>query len=199
MREDKYVSMTALLAAENPNHYAIRRIPRNSNIAILAPHGGKIEPGTSEIAEAIAGNDYNFFAFEGRMSRSNYDSLHVTSSHYDQETCLDLIKTCDYVVAIHGWGTSDRLIYIGGLDEPLKTRIAERLDAAGFRTESTGRMHLQATSPRNICNRGRRGKGAQLEISASLRKEFTAARVRNASLATFASAVRRAISDVVSA
>jgi phage replication-related protein YjqB (UPF0714/DUF867 family) len=81
----------------------------------------------------------------------------------------------------------------------LKSHIASRLEAAGFRTESKGRMHLQAMSPRNICNRGRRGKGAQLEISASLRKEFTEMPVPNASLATFASAVRRAIADVVGA
>jgi phage replication-related protein YjqB (UPF0714/DUF867 family) len=199
MRRDAYASFEQLRRHERANvDYRIRLHRTASAVSIIAPHGGRIEFATCEIARSIAGDDYSYYCFEGLEPAGN-TKLHITSTHFDEPEGVALVQASDYVLAIHGWGADERLIYLGGLDETLKRHLGTRLDAAGFRTESTGRMHLQAMSPRNICNRGRRGKGAQLEISASLRKEFTATRVRNASLATFASAVRRAISDVVGA
>jgi len=42
--------------------YAVHVAPRErSGVAILAPHGGRIEGRTSEIARLIAGEDYGFF------------------------------------------------------------------------------------------------------------------------------------------
>ena len=35
------------------------------------PHGGGIEPGTSEVADAIAGEEFSFYAFEGLKSSDN--------------------------------------------------------------------------------------------------------------------------------
>jgi phage replication-related protein YjqB (UPF0714/DUF867 family) len=43
----------------------LREVP--GAILVLAPHGGAIEPGTSEIANAIAGKDYSFYAFIGGL------------------------------------------------------------------------------------------------------------------------------------
>ena len=37
----------------------------DSQVAIIAPHGGGIEPGTIDIADAIAGCDFTFYAFKG--------------------------------------------------------------------------------------------------------------------------------------
>lgn len=37
---------------------------RRAPVAIIAPHGGSIEPGTSEIAATIAGDSQSFYAFE---------------------------------------------------------------------------------------------------------------------------------------
>jgi len=50
-----------------------------SAVAVIAPHGGKIEPRTSEIARAIAGEDFNLYLFEGIKKRGNYAALHITS------------------------------------------------------------------------------------------------------------------------
>ena len=38
---------------------------KEANIVIIAPHGGGIEPGTSELAIAIAGEELSFAVFEG--------------------------------------------------------------------------------------------------------------------------------------
>ncbi len=38
--------------------YRVRINLKDGPVLVMAPHGGKIEPGTAEIAEAIAGHDY---------------------------------------------------------------------------------------------------------------------------------------------
>ena len=45
--------------------YRIRIESRDPRVLIMAPHGGKIEPATAEVAEAIAGMDYSFYSFDG--------------------------------------------------------------------------------------------------------------------------------------
>jgi poly-gamma-glutamate hydrolase-like protein len=60
-RRDKYPSFEILCRSEQIGAFRIHCRPRRSAIAIIAPHGGKIEPGTSTIAAAIAGSDYPIF------------------------------------------------------------------------------------------------------------------------------------------
>ena len=42
-----------------------------SNTVIVAPHGGAIEPGTSEVAKEVANNDLSLAIFEGIKPRGN--------------------------------------------------------------------------------------------------------------------------------
>ncbi len=62
--------------------YRIRKNLKDSTVLIMAPHGGKIEPGTAEIAEAIAGHDYSFYSFEGLKADRN-SNLHIESHLFD--------------------------------------------------------------------------------------------------------------------
>jgi phage replication-related protein YjqB (UPF0714/DUF867 family) len=198
-RRDSYASFADLARVERENvDFRIRSRRRNSPVTIIAPHGGKIEPGTSEIAEAIAADNYSFYCFEGLKTHDNR-RLHLTSTHFDEPIGVALVTASDYVVAIHGFTNADRLVYMGGLDETLKNHIDRAIKRAGVPTESSGRMHLQAMSPKNICNRGKRGKGAQLEISRNLRDDLAHGSGHHAQLAAFASAVRKAIAEVVRA
>ena len=52
---DKYRTFAELAANESPESYRIVTTDRGSQVAVAALHGGAIEPGTSEIARAIAG------------------------------------------------------------------------------------------------------------------------------------------------
>jgi phage replication-related protein YjqB (UPF0714/DUF867 family) len=52
-------------------------------VAVIAPHGGGIEPGTSELATAIAGDDFSLYLFEGLKSAGNGE-LHITSTNFDE-------------------------------------------------------------------------------------------------------------------
>ena len=147
----------------------IERKPE-SPVAIVAPHGGAIEAGTSEIARAVAGLEFNLYLFEGTRSSGNYDALHLTSHLFDEPRCLGLLSRCDHVIAIHGCRGETPQALLGGLDAPLKTRIAEAILAAGIETRLIGHQ-FRAVHPRNICNRGRRGAGVQLELTSALRLE----------------------------
>jgi len=54
---DKYASFQILASMERENDdFRIRPVGRRAATVVVAPHGGSIEPGTSEIAEAIAGD-----------------------------------------------------------------------------------------------------------------------------------------------
>ena len=193
-RRDKYLSFEMLRRAERADHFRIDCRPRPSVVAIIAPHGGKIEPGTSTIAAAIAADDYCLYRFEGRKRRDNC-GLHITSTHFDEPQCLTLISGCDHVVAVHGCEGPEKVVYVGGLDLCLRDAVQGRFDAVGIKTGIHDDPDLQGTNSKNICNRGRRERGVQLEITYGLRSDLMVAAPPEGTptLAAFAAAVRNAI------
>lgn len=146
-------------------------VPRErSGVAILAPHGGRIEGRTSDIARLIAADDFGLYLFEGlRTTGDNFDCLHLSSRHFDEPRALDLIASCDTVVAVHGYAAAGPDVLLGGLNERLKREVAQALAQAGFSCQSDGHR-FPGTDPNNICNRGRSREGLQLELSEGLRK-----------------------------
>jgi phage replication-related protein YjqB (UPF0714/DUF867 family) len=63
---DRYANFQALAQAEHEGHdFRVIALPRSARYAIVAPHGGNIEPGTSEIAQALAAHDHACYVFEG--------------------------------------------------------------------------------------------------------------------------------------
>ncbi len=141
--------------------------------AVVAPHGGGIEPGTSEIADGIAGEELSFYAFEGLKSTGNSD-LHITSTRFDEPMCILLISRSDVVVTIHGEHseTDGEGVFLGGLDDDLGPRVGAALEAGGFDVRKHKDKGLQGREPKNVCNRGTSGKGVQLELSRAVRKEM---------------------------
>lgn len=165
--------------------YRIRvQASRQSSIAVIAPHAGGIERDTSAVALAIAGGDLNLYLFEGLLPMHNHERLHLTSHRFDEPRCLALIADCDQVIAVHGCALTDARALLGGRDEGLKAALAVALRAAAIEVETEGHG-FPGLHPDNICNRGRRGRGVQLELSDRLRDEDHRERV--------AWAVRRAL------
>jgi len=117
MAGDKYGSFDELRSREREGaDFRIRVMPRETLAAIIAPHGGMIEPGTSDIAAAIAGNYYGLYCFEGLRDRPHRD-LHITSANFREPKCVELVGGCDLVVAVHGLaGKKRQLVEVGGLD-----------------------------------------------------------------------------------
>jgi len=145
----------------------VQRTP-GSPIAVIAPHGGRIEPHTSAIAREVAGRDFNLYLFEGIRQQGNYAALHLTSHRFDEPRCLGLLSVCDYVVAIHGCCGAAQKVLLGGLDRELKDSAAQAIADRGIEVVGDGHA-FPATEPNNICNRGRQAIGLQIEISSGLR------------------------------
>jgi phage replication-related protein YjqB (UPF0714/DUF867 family) len=78
---------------------------------------------------------------------------------------------------------------LGGLDARLCDTIEETLARVGFGARTTGH-HLKGNGPNNICNRGKRRVGAQLELPQTLRDTCVA---RPLLLHKLGAAVHRAI------
>ena len=150
-----------------------------SAVAVIAPHGGRIESRTSEIARAIAGEDFNLYLFEGIKKRGNYAALHITSRRFDEPSCLALLSTCPFVIAIHGCVGGDERVLLGGLDNSLKDKLGAELREIGINVQNDGH-HFQATDPINICNRGQSNRGVQLEFTRALRGRANEQRVAEA-------------------
>ena len=137
-------------------------------VAVIAPHGGRIENGPSELARAIAGDDFHLYLFEGALESRNFHLLHLTSHRFDEPECLALIADSPYVLAVHGCGGAGQRAYLGGLDIGLRDRLADALREAGVDARTNGHA-FPATHAHNICNRGASAQGVQLELTHELR------------------------------
>lgn len=168
---DWYANFAELSAREVENFdYSISAIDRRSAIAVVAPHGGFIEPGTSQLTQEIAGEDFSSYIFAGLRPGRHHRELHITSTNFDEKRCLDLISHTHTVLGIHGRSDCDdpETIFLGGRDLVLKSQIEAEFERGGFK--STGKGHrLPGVEPDNICNRGISSSGVQLEIPRSLR------------------------------
>ncbi|MGO9377258.1 MAG: poly-gamma-glutamate hydrolase family protein [Dissulfurispiraceae bacterium] len=142
-----------------------------SATVIVAPHGGGIEPGTSEVAKEVAKKDMSVAIFEGKKTVGNA-RLHITSTKFDEPRCVELILSADNVVAIHGEGSAEVIVFLGGRDEKLCCYLQAALERWGYDVRNHTSPDLQGIAVANICNRGRRGVGVQLELSAGLRETF---------------------------
>ena len=167
---DKYATFSELAQSMREGRDFRRRLrKRRGATAVIAPHGGGIEPGTSEVAEAVAADNLSFYAFEGIKNRNR--DLHITSIHFDEPRCVALVRASPRAISIHGENTRRQVVFLGGRDELTLNRLRESLSARGFRYE-THRSALQGRSLRNICNRTPSGAGVQLELSKGLRRSF---------------------------
>lgn len=170
-RRDNYRNFAELLLHEQEGRdFTIYSESRPSAVLILAPHGGGIEPGASEIARAIAADRFSCYCFEGIKLTGN-EALHLTSDRFDEPEVLRLLQSVQTVVSIHGM-RGGRWVDVGGLDLPLCGRMIYVLETAGFPARVDTHSIHPAHKTNNLCNRGRSGRGVQLEIGRPLRREM---------------------------
>ncbi len=168
---DKYPNYAALAAAEPAGAFVIRVRATRSAIVVAAPHGGGIEPGTSEIALALAGDDWSYYLFEGKKSDGNHD-LHLTSARFDEPQGRGLLSAGRLVLTVHGADSAEAIVYLGGRHTAAVRAVRAALEPAGFAVQTHADPWLQGTEATNICNLGSAGAGVQLELSLGLRRTF---------------------------
>jgi phage replication-related protein YjqB (UPF0714/DUF867 family) len=156
---------------------------------ILAPHGGGIERGTSELCLAVAGYHpanlpitppagvtYDYWMFEGIREGGNAD-LHVTSTGCDDLVAVLLCAGALGALSLHGFKPenlnpplppNEQVVFVGGCDDLLRDLLVEALHDVNLPVEAAV-GELDGDSVCNIVNRTLRGRGAQLELSEPLR------------------------------
>ena len=165
------------------------RTAEGTRIVILAPHGGGIERGTSELCLAVAGYHpanlpitppagvtYDYWMFEGIREGGNAD-LHVTSTGCDDLVAVLLCAGALGALSLHGFkpenldpprSPNEQVVFVGGCDDLLRDLLVEALHDVNLPVEAAV-GELDGDSVCNIVNRTLRGKGAQLELSEPLR------------------------------
>jgi phage replication-related protein YjqB (UPF0714/DUF867 family) len=169
---DKYRNFAALARHEQAGvDYAVSVRRAQDEFALIAPHGGGIEPGTSELADAIASDIFSCYTFEGLKSSGNSD-LHITSTRFDEPMCLTLLGQTEIVVTLHGEHSTEdgEGVFVGGRDEDLGTALGCELTRRGFDVRRHPNKKLQGLEAANVCNRGTTLAGVQLELSRAVRR-----------------------------
>ena len=143
---------------------------KESMFGIFAPHGGKIEHGTGQIANAIAGDEHAYYCFEGLKPLSH--DLHITSNRFDEPTALLMAGQVEIVITLHGAYGKKPYIYIGGLHDELKEKFIEKLTIENFDADHDPSPTRQGKGKTNICNRGKQKRGVQIEMTQGFRKSL---------------------------
>lgn len=190
---------------------------------ILAPHGGGIETGTSELCLAIAGYHpaglvptpaegpfHDYWMFEGLLSAGNAE-LHVTSTKCDDHVAQALAGGSLNAVGLHGCTTAQAklpngtpAVLVGGRNVAFKYHLLTRVTAAGIQAiDADSVPELNGDEPTNIANRTLLAAGAQLELTTPLRHAMfrinTRADRKNTTRRifwSFTTATRSAIADL---
>jgi len=167
-KKDTYRNYKHLQKSEEEDtDYRVTVRPTKSPIVVLAPHGGGIEPHTSEIAREIAGTTHNLYLFEGIKKTGNC-VLHIKSTNFDEPKGVALVESCELAVAVHGKSGADEFVEIGGANHDLASAVRQTLSEAGFDARQPSDPGLAGKKRRNICNRTSR-QGVQLEMCRGLR------------------------------
>lgn len=149
--------------------YVILHRSGSSGILVMAPHGGGIEPGTGDIADALAGSEHAFYCFKG-LKKTGNRVLHITSNHFDEPLAVKMLTDALWVLTIHGCRDVEPVVWVGGRNLPYGERVIETLQGVGIPARRCDDPGLRGLQPDNVCNRGRSSAGVQLEISRGLRE-----------------------------
>ncbi|MCA9800689.1 MAG: poly-gamma-glutamate hydrolase family protein [Cyanobacteria bacterium HKST-UBA02] len=203
---DKFQSLRQLRRSlEEGRDFRITCIDRGSQITVLAPHGGFIEPGTSAIARGIAGDDFNLYDFQGLVREKPYE-LHVTSTRFRDPALTRLIKKSRLTLSVHGMGKVDRWsVWLGGLDCSTRILVMSALSLKGFRINPNPPKY-KGEHRQNVVNLNGRG-GVQLELPEDLIDSFFSDAVpfagpatalkRNSRFVEFTGAVRQGLLEAL--
>ncbi|WP_102422201.1 poly-gamma-glutamate hydrolase family protein [Bacillus amyloliquefaciens] len=168
---DKYRNFEELKANESPFNFSVFSKEQDTDVLILAPHGGGIEGGTSELAKELS-ETYSTYLFEALKTPGAFD-LHLTSTNFDEPQALEMLKEHEFTLSLHGYASNDQHVLVGGTDRDKAEAITSTLNNAGYSAELLDEgTRLSGSSPNNVANKNKTGKSVQLELSTGLRKSM---------------------------
>ncbi|MBD1848290.1 SUMF1/EgtB/PvdO family nonheme iron enzyme [Cyanobacteria bacterium FACHB-63] len=165
----RYTSAVELTQQETASKdYEILTRQGTSEVVVIAIHGGNLQPGTTEIADAVAGGLHSFYSFVSLKPEID-QTLYIASTQFDEQIARRMVRNARTVLSIHGCKGDIEFIRVGGADRDRIETIISELTREGFRVDDD---RSSGTHPNNICNRGLTGRGVQIEVSRGLRNRL---------------------------
>lgn len=184
--------------ASHSYHVVVDPSAPDMTMAVIAPHGGKIEANTDTIALGLASElglpSYALVAHAttscldkyGGADRSNHRALHITSTHFNDSRAESVMYSVNRGLAIHGHNRANK-ICVGGKTAALRNAFKSYYDTytrahspsgtrAVIATSDADCSGITGTASANISNRSSTGAGLQLEMSGTFRSELVASR-----------------------
>jgi len=175
---------------------------QSADVTVACIHGGGIEPLTSELAAAIAGQQYNLYDFRGLRAQGN-EMLRIPVARFDEVRLRSLMDRSQVGVSIQGIPGSDTAIHLGGSNKHLREITHQHLEGAGF--EIGGPVSVRASHDPSLFFNWPAQGGMQIELTTALREQMLAGPLEgfgweDASrwqplFHTFVEAVRAALAD----
>jgi phage replication-related protein YjqB (UPF0714/DUF867 family) len=167
---------------------------QNSQLAVIAPHGGFIEEHTDEQAEEVAkqlpSNCVSVWMCKGfKKGGGAFARWHITSTDISEKSFPKLRsiirRQFKYAIAFHGWDQEKNSICIGGsisydLKQQIKTAIENAVSGSGIEVAIGGDYYgdnetcpanFNGNDSNNIVNRLSINGGIQIEQSEKAREE----------------------------
>jgi phage replication-related protein YjqB (UPF0714/DUF867 family) len=194
-------SLTGSTKCREGRDYDVNVVDRNADVAVLSFHGGDIEPESSELAKRIS-NEFGWsrYDFSSHPSAaclegtSAFSRMHITSTHFDDATAVELVERHRHALSIHGYSPSRNnyrgTICVGGANAGEIAKFIDYVDSHKSRftaytlhaidTTSGERAEagmdcsgLSGTSSKNIVNRAGSGNGGlQLEMNDGIKEDL---------------------------
>ena len=160
-----------VLRAEKDRDYRLVICDRGAEITVVAIHGGGIEPLTSALAAAVAGEEHNLYDLQGLLPGDN-TWLRVPAHRFEEARLQALLGRSQTAVSVDGMEGAEPVLYLGGRNRRLKAVLAQALTEAGFVTADLP-GNKPAHDPTFFYNRPPEG-GVQLVLTRALRASLTA-------------------------
>jgi len=158
-----------VLKAQKDLDYRLNVVDRGADYTITAIHGGGIDPLTSELAAAIAGEEYNLYDFRGIRPQGN-EELRIPAHRFDEMRLRQLLRHSRLALSVLGVEGTEEVVHLGGRNRRLVRILRQRLTEAGFVVRGPlgpGAAH----DPTRFVNWPAEG-GVQLELTRALRQKM---------------------------
>ncbi|MFO7696589.1 MAG: poly-gamma-glutamate hydrolase family protein [Anaerolineae bacterium] len=181
-----------VLHADQGIDYDITLCDPGGRVTVVALHGGALAPRTAELAEALAGDEYNLYAF---VARDDRPALRISPLRAREPRLDTLIDRSMFVLSIDADTDSESRVRVGGRNAPLQALLLESLAAAGFEALASETPGIE-TSSAYFFNRAGEG-GIELALSAALRESLYSGEGCDARRALFVASVRESVQRFV--
>lgn len=175
---------------------------QSADVTVVTIHGGGIEPLTSELAAAIAGQQYNLYDFRGLRAQGN-DMLRIPVARFDEVRLRSLMQRSQVGISIQGIPGTDTTTHLGGSNKRLREIVRQHLEGAGFQTG--GPVGVRASHDPSLFFNWPAQGGVQIELTTALREQMVAGPLKGFAwedasrwqplFHTFVEAVRAALAD----